>query len=96
MRKDLERALRVKSISHEIIQELLTDGATYNEQQLKQTVELLSRSIHDLTNVYSELEADHESTLKATIAKMRMALNSLKTGKTKKVVENESVSVKKV
>ncbi|UII57201.1 hypothetical protein LS684_07095 [Cytobacillus spongiae] len=91
MRRDIERALRVKSLSLDILAELMEDGVTYDERELKHSVELLARSVNDLVNLYAGIEEDHPTTFKGTIAKMKIATNNLQSCKEKKRLENESV-----
>ncbi|PLR75592.1 hypothetical protein CU633_20355 [Bacillus sp. V3-13] len=96
MKIEMERALRVKSLSSEILEQLLEDRTSFKEKDLRNAVELLARSVQDLANLYTGLEEDHVSTLKATIMKMKVCNNTLYYGKSKKSLENESASLKKL
>ncbi|WP_282155130.1 hypothetical protein [Cytobacillus gottheilii] len=78
MKRELEKALRVKSLSQEIIQELLEDRISYKEEDLRQVIEVLARSVNELTDLYLDCSYDHEVVLKGTIMKMRIGLNTVK------------------
>ncbi|MEW9108899.1 hypothetical protein ACQCT6_06495 [Cytobacillus gottheilii] len=78
MKRELEKALRVKSLSQEIIQELLEDRISYKEEDLRQVIEVLARSVNELTDLYLDRSYDHEVVLKGTIMKMRIGLNTVK------------------
>ncbi|PLR80709.1 hypothetical protein CVD25_20380 [Bacillus canaveralius] len=95
MKIEVERALRVKSLSNDILEQLLEDRISFKEKDLRNAVELLARSVQDLTNLYVGVEEDHVSTLKATIMKMKICHNTLYYGKSKESLENENASLKK-
>ncbi|WP_080846800.1 hypothetical protein [Cytobacillus gottheilii] len=78
MKRELEKALRVKSLSKEILQELLEDRISYKEEDLRQVVEVLARSVNELSDLYIGRPCDHEVVLKGTIMKMRIGLNTVK------------------
>ncbi|MDZ5470571.1 hypothetical protein SM124_02295 [Bacillus sp. 31A1R] len=91
MSPEIEKALRVKCIANDILELLMEDQTNFSEMDLRNIVELLARSVNDLTNIYTGLDEDHGTTLKATIAKMRIGYNTLNYGKMKQRLENESV-----
>ncbi|MFE8703547.1 hypothetical protein ACFYKX_23565 [Cytobacillus sp. FJAT-54145] len=91
MRPEIEKALRVKCLSQDILEVLMEDQTTFNETDLRNVIEMLARSVTDLANVYTGLEEDHSTALKGTVAKMRIGFNTLQFGKVKQRLENESV-----
>jgi hypothetical protein len=86
-----EKLLKIQHWSKEIVRELLRDGYQLDETNWKNTVENLSRSIIDLTNIQLGLDANEETTLKATLSKVRIAYNSITSQK-----EKEQLLMKKM
>jgi hypothetical protein len=86
-----EKLLKIQHLSKEIVRELLRDGYQLDETNWKNTVENLSRSIIDLTNIQLGLDANEETTLKATLSKVRIAYNSITSQK-----EKEQLLMKKM
>jgi hypothetical protein len=80
---DRENLLKIQHWSKEIVRELLRDGYQLDETNWKNAVENLSRSIIDLTNIQLGLDANEETTLKATLSKVRIAYNSITSQKEK-------------
>jgi hypothetical protein len=86
-----EKLLKIQHWSKEIVRELLRDGYQLDETNWKNTVENLSRSIIDLTNIQLGSDANEETTLKATLSKVRIAYNSITSQK-----EKEQLLMKKM
>jgi hypothetical protein len=83
MKLQVEQALKVKSIALDIIEELLKDEAHYQEKDLKNAAELLSRCVCDLVNVYAGISDVHENALQGTIAKAKISYNAIVNNKQK-------------
>lgn len=88
MKMELEKALRVKSLSQEILKELVEDRTSYKEDDLRQVIELLARSVNELSDLYLGQNCDHDLVLKGTIIKMKIGLNTI--AMKKKSLENEN------
>jgi hypothetical protein len=86
MRREMGQALKVKETVLDLIQELLNDQKVFTEQELKATVELLARGMCDMVNVYTNTMEDHETVLKGTIVKVKIANNIVK-GVSKTIVK---------
>ncbi|AQX55412.1 hypothetical protein LZP85_05085 [Priestia flexa] len=72
-----QQFVRVRELANEIIRFKLQDRAVYNEVELRNSVELLARSIVDLANVHLKEDADPETSLKATVCKVKMVYNHM-------------------
>ena len=72
-----EKVIRIKELSDEIVRKVLHDEYTPDASPLKNVVELLSRSIYDLSEMYLNDQCNHEETLKGTLAKMKIACNTI-------------------
>ncbi|PLR69451.1 hypothetical protein [Bacillus sp. UMB0893] len=72
-----EKVIKIKGLSDEIVRKVLHDGYTPDASSLKNVVELLSRSVYDLSEMYLNDQCNHEETLKGTLAKMKIACNSI-------------------
>ncbi|RLQ97084.1 hypothetical protein [Falsibacillus albus] len=81
MKREMEQAARVKSTVNELLQMLMKEQNDFNEKELQYAIELLARSVLDLANVYTDLDSDVETTLKATLIKLRVSYNVLSKGK---------------
>lgn len=77
MKLEQEKALRVKSLSQEILKELLEDRTFYMEEDLRRVIELLARSVNELSDLYMGQNCDHDLVLKGTIMKMKVGLNTI-------------------
>lgn len=82
-----EQLKRIRELAHNIIQSGLQDGAHYDEWQLRNVMELLARSVVDITNLHLGADIDPPTSLKATVCKMKMAYNEMGSQKRK----NDSV-----
>ncbi|MDQ0243912.1 hypothetical protein J2S09_001457 [Bacillus fengqiuensis] len=72
-----EQLKRIRELAHNIIQSGLQDGARYDEWQLRNVIELLARSVIDITNLNLGADIDPPTSLKATVSKMKMAYNEM-------------------
>ncbi|AZB42585.1 hypothetical protein CEF21_09960 [Bacillus sp. FJAT-42376] len=72
-----EKMEELYNISQEIVRTLLKDGYEGNQQALRQAVELLSRSVGDLSFMYGKKDACHEDLLKGTVAKVQISYNAV-------------------
>lgn len=77
MSHDKEMLLKIHLLATEIIKQILRDKASYNEKQLLNAVENLSRSIIDLTSTQLDHKEDIETTLKATLSKVKISYHSV-------------------
>lgn len=89
MKVEFEKALRVKSLSQDILEHLMEDSTSYNHEDLKHVIEMLSRSVSDLATLYTDRTGDHETALKGTISKMRISYNVLQYKETSKLVRKQ-------
>lgn len=74
---EYERISEIKSISEDIVRTLLQDGFQEDSKKLKEAVELLSRTVYDLSTVCMNRESNHEETLKGTLAKVKISYNAV-------------------
>lgn len=72
-----EKVGEIRSLSEEIVKALLKDGYKENGKDLKEAVELLSRTVYDLSTVYLNKENNNEETLKGTLAKIQISFNAV-------------------
>lgn len=84
---DREKLLRVNDIASSLVREMLRDCTHFDEKQLKNAVENLSRSLVTLTNIQLGLEEDSNEALQATLSKVRIAYNSVSTKELKNLVK---------
>lgn len=75
--REKEKAAKIKELSDEILRKVLHDGYAPDAYSLKNVAELLSRSVYDLSEMYVNDQCNHEETLKGTLAKMQIALNTM-------------------
>ncbi|MFY4776739.1 hypothetical protein [Metabacillus sp. RGM 3146] len=75
---DNEKIGEIRNLSQEIVKALLRDGYKENGKDLKEAVELLSRTVYDLSTVYLNKENNNEETLKGTLAKIQISYNAVK------------------
>ncbi|ADF38131.1 hypothetical protein [Priestia megaterium] len=72
-----QQLVRVRELANEIIRLRLQDRTTYDELELQNNVELLSRSVVDLVNIMLAEDGDSSTSLKATASKMKMVYNNM-------------------
>ncbi|MBU8752487.1 MULTISPECIES: hypothetical protein [Priestia] len=72
-----QQLVRVRELANEIIRLRLQDRTTYDELELQNNVELLSRSVVDLVNIMLAEDVDSSTSLKATVSKMKMVYNNM-------------------
>ena len=72
-----QQLVRVRELANEIIRLRLQDRTTYDELELQNNVELLSRSVVDLVNIMLAEDVDSSTSLKATASKMKMVYNNM-------------------
>ncbi|MDR0137036.1 hypothetical protein RFW18_04705 [Metabacillus idriensis] len=72
-----EKVLKIKEFSDDIVRKVLHDEYSPDAHSLKNVVELLSRSVYDLSEMYLNDQCNHEETLKGTLAKMKIAFNTV-------------------
>ncbi|MFP7733751.1 hypothetical protein ACLHDF_10090 [Priestia aryabhattai] len=72
-----QQLVRVRELANEIIRLRLQDRRTYDELELQNNVELLSRSVVDLVNIMLAEDVDSPTSLKATASKMKMVYNNM-------------------
>lgn len=72
-----QQLVRVRELANEIIRLRLQDRTTYDELELRNNVELLSRSVVDLVNIMLAEDVDSSTSLKATASKMKMVYNNM-------------------
>ncbi|AYE52271.1 hypothetical protein ABEP42_18695 [Priestia megaterium] len=72
-----QQLVRVRELANEIIRLRLQDRTTYDELELQNNVELLSRSVVDLVNIMLAEDGDSSTSLKATVSKMKMVYNNM-------------------
>jgi len=72
-----QQLVRVRELANEIIRLRLQDRTTYDELELQNNVELLSRSVVDLVNIMLAEDGDSSTCLKATVSKMKMVYNNM-------------------
>ncbi|NEW01156.1 hypothetical protein GYH73_005895 [Bacillus megaterium] len=72
-----QQLVRVRELANEIIRLRLQDRTTYDELDLQNNVELLSRSVVDLVNIMLAEDVDSSTSLKATASKMKMVYNNM-------------------
>ncbi len=72
-----QQLVRVRELANEIIRLRLQDRTTYDELELQNNVELLSRSVVDLVNIMLAEDVDSTTSLKATASKMKMVYNNM-------------------
>ncbi|MFK7678986.1 hypothetical protein ACQKGA_08815 [Priestia megaterium] len=72
-----QQLVRVRELANEIIRLRLRDRTTYDELELQNNVELLSRSVVDLVNIMLAEDVDSSTSLKATASKMKMVYNNM-------------------
>ncbi|MCM3792327.1 hypothetical protein [Priestia megaterium] len=72
-----QQLVRVRELANEIIRLRLQDRTTYDELELQNNVELLSRSVVDLVNIILAEDVDSSTSLKATASKMKMVYNNM-------------------
>ncbi|MEK3855336.1 hypothetical protein [Cytobacillus sp. FSL H8-0458] len=89
MKLEKEKAYRVKSLSQDILEHLMEDNTSYQQDDLKHVIEMLARSVADLVTLYTDREGDHETALKGTISKMRIGYNVLQYKETSKLVRKQ-------
>lgn len=68
---------KIHSLSNEMIKRLINDKTVIESNELKNAVEYLARAVLDLTKIELEMDQDPQSSLRATLAKVRIAANSL-------------------
>ncbi|MBE5100085.1 hypothetical protein [Priestia aryabhattai] len=72
-----QQLVRVRELANEIIRLRLQDRTTYDELELQNNLELLSRSVVDLVNIMLAEDVDSSTSLKATASKMKMVYNNM-------------------
>ncbi|MGG0449371.1 hypothetical protein ABEY82_03230 [Priestia megaterium] len=72
-----QQLVRVRELANEIIRLRLQDRTTYDELELQNNVELLSRSVVDLVNIMLAEDGNSSTSLKATVSKMKMVYNNM-------------------
>jgi len=72
-----QQLVRVRELANEIIRLRLQDRTTYDELELQNNVELLSRSVVDLVNIMLAEDVDSSTSLKATASKMKMVYHNM-------------------
>ncbi|MGG0544801.1 hypothetical protein ABEY63_23150 [Priestia aryabhattai] len=72
-----QQLVRVRELANKIIRLRLQDRTTYDELELQNNVELLSRSVVDLVNIMLAEDVDSSTSLKATASKMKMVYNNM-------------------
>ncbi|MCM2974268.1 hypothetical protein M3592_02340 [Priestia aryabhattai] len=72
-----QQLVRVRELANEIIRLRLQDRTTYDELELQNNIELLSRSVVDLVNIMLAEDVDSSTSLKATASKMKMVYNNM-------------------
>jgi hypothetical protein len=72
-----QQLVRVRELANEIIRLRLQDRTTYDELELQNNVELLSRSVVDLVNIMLAEDVDSSTSLEATASKMKMVYNNM-------------------
>jgi hypothetical protein len=78
-----EKVMKIKKYSDDIVRKVLHDEYAPDGDSLKNVVELLSRSIYDLSEMYLNDQCNHEETLKGTLAKMKIACNAVEQNRVK-------------
>ncbi|MGD6817550.1 hypothetical protein [Metabacillus sp. 84] len=74
---EMEKMKEVQKLSEEILKTLLKDGYVGDQNGLMKAVELLSRSISDLSFMYEKKDICHENLLKGTLAKVQISYNAI-------------------
>ncbi|MTH53140.1 hypothetical protein GKZ89_06915 [Bacillus mangrovi] len=72
-----EQLKELHKLSQEILRTLLKDGYEGDRKDLMLAVELLSRSVGDLSAMYGKRDASHEDLLKGTLAKLQISYNAV-------------------
>ncbi|MRX72257.1 hypothetical protein GJU40_08845 [Bacillus lacus] len=74
---------KIKHTAEEIVRTLLKDNYQPSDGELVRAVELLSRSVCDLSDVYLDDSVNHEETLKAALAKVKITYNAVSKNNTR-------------
>ncbi|KUP07607.1 hypothetical protein Q73_04535 [Bacillus coahuilensis m2-6] len=77
MKNETELALHVKAIASDILELILNEEKQYDESQMRNSLEYMTRCVRDLVNVYVDTIEDHEEHLKHTVSKAKVSLNIL-------------------
>ncbi|KZZ85229.1 MULTISPECIES: hypothetical protein, partial [Bacillaceae] len=72
-----EQIQEVHKLSQDILRTLLKDGYEGDNRGLRKAVELLSRSVGDLSVMHDKRDVCHEDLLKGTLAKVRISYNAI-------------------
>jgi hypothetical protein len=75
MSESKEMLIKINILAADIIKQIVSDKATFQEQYVKNAVENLSRSVLDLTSIQLGNKNDIETTLQATLSKMKISYN---------------------
>ncbi|WP_335870405.1 hypothetical protein [Bacillus sp. 2205SS5-2] len=75
MKSEIEQALRIKSSALDVIEVLVKEDHPATQEQLKYALELMSRCLCDLVNVYTHVSEDHHAVLKGAITKSKICSN---------------------
>lgn len=81
--QDIERVIKIKQHSEEIVRIVLHDKYIPDSYSQKNVVELLARAVFDLSEMYLNGQCNQEQTLKGTLSKMKIACNGLDPNYTK-------------
>ncbi|MEI5905937.1 hypothetical protein WAK64_02500 [Bacillus spongiae] len=84
MKTEIEQAIRIKSTALDVIEELVKNEYSLNEQQVKESLELMARCVCDLVNVYTNITEDHQSALQGGMIKSKICLNLIQKSQTTK------------
>lgn len=72
-----EKVKLIQEISEEIIRISVKDHKGKNMSEQEKVIELLARSLYDLSVMYLKPHSHHEEELKGTLAKVKIAYNTL-------------------
>lgn len=75
--EERDQLLRVRELANEILRLKVQDRTTYDELELRNNVELLARSVVDLTTLHLNEDVDPPTSLRATVSKLKMACNNM-------------------